>query len=85
MDDEGTPEDSTLDQAVYWTQIYGEILTYEMTVLAQMQELMIGRSGEARREIELTNIPVVAAQAEKFRKRHGYWSARVQELQSRGR
>ena len=83
MDDEGTPHAAALDQALYWTQIYCEILTFEETVLARMQELMIGHSKEARREIELTNIPVVVAQAEKFRQRHGYWSDRVRELQSR--
>jgi len=31
--------------------------------------------------VELTNVPVVVAQAERFRRRHGYWEARVRELQ----
>jgi hypothetical protein len=38
------------------------------------------QSDEARREVELTNVPVVVAQAERFRQRLGYWEARVHEL-----
>jgi hypothetical protein len=41
---------------------------------------MATQSAEARREVELTNVPVVVAQAERFRQRLGYWEARVHEL-----
>ncbi len=41
---------------------------------------MIVQSDEGRREVELTNVPVVLAQAERFRQRLGYWEARVAEL-----
>ena len=82
MEGEGAPDEATLKQALFWTQIYNEILTFEENTLSRMQALMVGHSIEARREIELTNIPVIAAQAEKFRMRHGYWSVRVQEIRS---
>jgi hypothetical protein len=49
-------------------------------VLARIRELMINQSDEGRREVELTNVPVVVAQAERFRQRLGYWKARVFEL-----
>jgi hypothetical protein len=38
---------------------------------------MLTQSETARREVELTNVPVVVAQAERFRQRLGYWDARV--------
>jgi hypothetical protein len=82
MDGEVTPNVATLAQAVYWTQVYAEILAMEETVLARIEQLMALQSPDARREVELTNIPVVVAQAERFRKRHGYWESRVRELQS---
>ena len=82
MDDEGKPEEANLDQALYWTQIYAQILVMEETVLDRIHELMRGQSPEARREVELTNVPVVVAQAERFRRRHGYWQTRVRELQA---
>lgn len=81
MDGEMVPADATLGQAVYWTQIYAEILEMEETVLVRIQQLMALQSAEGRREVELTNIPVVVAQAERFRRRHGYWESRVRELQ----
>lgn len=81
MQDEGLPEQATLGEALYWTQIYAEILVMEESVLDRIHKLMNRQSIEARREVELTNVPVVVAQAERFRRRHGYWSARVLELQ----
>jgi hypothetical protein len=83
MDDEGRPEEANLGQAVYWTQIYAQILVMEEAVLDRIRQLMRGQSPEARREVELTNVPVVVAQAERFRRRHGYWEARVRELRAK--
>ena len=82
MESEMIPGDATLSQAVYWAQIYAEILAMEEKVLARIEQLMKLQSAEARREVELTNIPVVVAQAERFRRRHGYWESRVRELQA---
>jgi len=80
MDGEGPAEVATLKQALYWRQIYREILTMEESVLARIHQLMDGQSDEVRREVELTNVPVVAAQAERFRQRLSHWEARVARL-----
>src|SRR6202165_2054543 len=80
MDGEGLPGEATLDHALYWRQIYTEILAMEEKVLDRIRQLMNTQSDEARREVELTNVPVVVAQAERFRQRLGYWEARVHEL-----
>jgi hypothetical protein len=80
MDGEGAPADATLKQALYWRQIYTEILAMEEKVLARIRQLMVSQSVEGRREVELTNVPVVVAQAERFRQRLGYWETRVAEL-----
>ena len=80
MEHEGVPGDATMEQALYWKQIYTEILTMEEKVLATIRKLMDGQSEEGQREVELTNVPVVVAQAERFRQRLGYWEARVHEL-----
>jgi hypothetical protein len=52
----------------------------EEKVLATIRKLMVGQSEEGQREVELTNVPVVVAQAERFRRRLSYWEARVHEL-----
>jgi hypothetical protein len=77
---EGVPGHATIEQALYWRQIYTEILGMEEKVLKRIRQLMATQSLEARREVELTNVPVVVAQAERFRQRLGYWEARVHEL-----
>jgi hypothetical protein len=84
MDGEGPPAHATLKQALYWSNIYTEILAMEEKVLRRIEQLMASQSPEARREVELTNVPVVVAQAERFRQRLGYWNARVLELDGAG-
>lgn len=81
MDGEGDPGTATLAQALYWSEVYREILAMEEKVMARIQQLMLKQSPRARQEVELTNVPVVAAQAERFRQRLGYWTARVRELE----
>ena len=80
MDGEVAPQGGTIKQALYWMQIYSEILAMEEKVLAHIRELMVTQSEQVRTEVELTNIPVVVAQAERFRQRLGYWEARIIEL-----
>jgi hypothetical protein len=80
MDGEGAPGEATIKQALYWRQIYTEILAMEEKVLVRIRQLMTKQSDEGRREVELTNVPVVVAQAERFRQRLGYWEARIAEL-----
>ena len=80
MNGEGPIGDATIKQALYWRQIYTEILAMEEQVLIRIRQLMLTQSDESRHEVELTNVPVVVAQAERFRQRLGYWKARVVEL-----
>jgi hypothetical protein len=53
----------------------------EEQVMIRIQDLMSKQGPEVRREVELTNVPVVAAQAERFRERLGFWTARLHELE----
>ena len=81
MDGEGDPKVANLEQALFWKQIYVEVLAMEEKVMDRIQDLMATQSPEARREVELTNVPVVAAQADRFRDRLGFWTDRVNELE----
>jgi hypothetical protein len=83
MDGEIAPQQATIKQALYWRRIYTDILAMEEKVLVRIRQLMVTQSDEGRREVELTNVPVVVAQAERFRQRLGYWDARVVELGGR--
>jgi len=84
MNDEPDPATATLDQALFWRNIYTEILTMEEAVLDRIHQLMASQSPEARREVELTNVPVVVAQVERFRARQGIWDSLVHVQEDEG-
>jgi hypothetical protein len=79
---EADPATASLEQALFWRNIYTEILAMEEAVLERIQQLMADQSPQARREVELTNVPVVVAQAERFRSRLGFWESAYKRLDS---
>jgi hypothetical protein len=81
MEGEPDPATASLELALFWRRIYSEILTMEEAVLERIRTLMADQSSEARREVELTNVPVVVAQADRFRVRLGFWEACVRAWQ----
>ncbi|HEV1998485.1 MAG TPA: hypothetical protein VGR61_10200, partial [Candidatus Dormibacteraeota bacterium] len=74
------PSAASNDEAVFWTKIYRDIWEMEEKVLGRVKELMLTQSETVRREVRLTNVPVIEAQASRFRDRLGYWEARLVEL-----
>ena len=83
MEGEADLATASLEQAVFWKNIYSEILAMEESVLERIQQLMADQSPQARREVELTNVPVVVAQAERFRSRLGFWESACLRLDDR--
>jgi hypothetical protein len=84
MEGEADLATASLEQALFWRNIYTEILTMEESVLMRIQQLMADQSPQARREVELTNVPVVVAQAERFRSRLGFWDAACRRIGAAG-
>ena len=82
MDHEIPLGQATLAQARYWRGVYAEIATMEELVLARIRQLMKLQTADARHEVELTNVPVVVAQLERFQKRLGYWEDRILQLEA---
>src|ERR1022692_1470131 len=80
MENEADADTASLEQALFWRNIYTEILAMEEAVLERIQQLMADQSPQARREVQLTNVPVVVAQAERFRSRLGFWESAYQRL-----
>ena len=70
-----------MEEALFWTEIYSEILALEENVVARIQELMSAQSPSVRWEVEGTKAPVIAPHLERFRQRHEYWALKVKELQ----
>jgi hypothetical protein len=80
---EADPATASLEQAMFWRTIYTDILAMEEAVLERIHQLMSRQSPQARREVELTNLPVVVSQADRFRSRLGFWETCVQAHQQR--
>ena len=80
MDGEVDPATASKEEALFWTGIYGEIWEMEEKVLARVHELMVDQSETARREVQLTNVPVIEAQSARVRERLGYWQQRLRQL-----
>lgn len=83
MTDEPSLANSSLAQAIFWRQVYSEILAVEEGIMARVRVLIEAESPEVRREVELSNLPVLTAQAHRFRQRRGFWSERISELGGR--
>ena len=81
MDGEVDPTAASIDEARFWTAIYHELLEMEEKVLGRVKELMAAQSETARREVILTNVPVIEAQAARFRERLGYWKLRLDQFE----
>lgn len=80
MEGEADPRSGSLVQALQWRDAYQEILRMEEGVMERIQDLIASGSARTRREAEMTSVPVVEAQAARFRARLEIWSARVREL-----
>ena len=77
MDNEADPRTASLEESLFWHRIYTEIVAMEEAVLERIHHLMATQSPQARREVTLTNLPVVEAQLARFRSRHSLWETRV--------
>ncbi|MHB8507120.1 MAG: hypothetical protein ACYDGR_00530 [Candidatus Dormibacteria bacterium] len=81
MVDEADLGSSSLQEAHFWRRTYLEILHMEEGVMARIRELMSAESDVVRQEVELSNVPVIAAQIDRFRQRSQFWTHRIMELE----
>jgi hypothetical protein len=70
----------SLDVARFWQEAYDELVKMEEQLLAQLERLMPKLSPAARREAELTNLPMINDHLQTFRYRRAHWHSRVEQL-----
>ena len=78
------PQSESLAEARRWVAVYNHLVKLEQELLDLMAGMMPGMPDEARREAEMTNLPVLASQVERFRHRRDYWVKRRKELEDAG-
>jgi hypothetical protein len=70
----------SVDVARFWQEAYEELVNMEEKLLAQLERMLPRLSPAARREAELTNLPMINDHLQTFRYRRSHWQARLDQL-----
>jgi hypothetical protein len=70
--------------ARFWKGAYDELVKMEEQLLGQLEDMLPKLSPAARREAELTNLPMIASHLQTFKYRRAHWHERAAELDGQG-
>ena len=70
----------SVEVARFWQDAYEELVNMEEKLLAQLEQMLPKLSLAARREAELTNLPMINDHLQTFRYRRAHWKARLDQL-----
>lgn len=70
----------SVEVARFWQGAYDELVTMEEKLLAQLEAMLPRLSPAAKREAELTNLPMINEHLQLFRYRRAHWKQRVEAL-----
>lgn len=70
----------SIEVARFWQDAYDELVTMEERLLSQLESMLPRLSPAARREAELTNLPMINDHLQTFRYRRAHWKQRVEAL-----
>ena len=77
------PETDSLAEARRWVAVYHHLVNLEQELFDLLARMIPTMPQEAQKEAELTNLPVLASQVERFRHRLDYWTTRRNELETK--
>src|SRR5216684_7035246 len=66
--------------ANFWHSAYDELVRMEERLLSQLESMLPKLSQAARREAELTNLPMINEHLQMFKYRRAHWHERVESL-----
>lgn len=72
-----------VDDAVHWTEVYAELLDFKQSLLDLAERRVAELDDAAESEVRDTDLKVLAAEADRFRRRLAFWQRRVEELEAR--
>jgi len=75
----------SVEVARFWQGAYDELVRMEEQLLAQLEAMLPRLSPAAKREAELTNLPMINEHLQMFRYRRAHWKQRVEALNGHGR
>jgi len=70
----------SVEVARFWHSAYDELVRMEEQLLSQLEKMLPKLSRAARREAELTNLPMINEHLQTFKYRRAHWHERVESL-----
>jgi hypothetical protein len=70
----------SVEVARFWQEAYDELVRMEEQLLSQLESMLPRLSPAARREAELTNLPMINDHLQMFRYRRAHWKQRAEAL-----
>lgn len=70
----------SVEVARFWHGAYDELVRMEEHLLEQLEQMLPKLSRAARREAELTNLPMINEHLQTFKYRRAHWRERVESL-----
>lgn len=70
----------SVEVARFWHSAYDELVRMEEQLLSQLESMLPKLSRAARREAELTNLPMINEHLQTFKYRRAHWNERVESL-----
>jgi hypothetical protein len=70
----------SIEVARFWHSAYDDLVRMEEQLLSQLEAMLPKLSHAARREAELTNLPMINEHLQTFKYRRAHWSERVESL-----
>lgn len=71
---------TSIQVAKFWHSAYDELVRMEEQLLSQLEGMLPKLSRAARREAELTNLPMISEHLQTFKYRRAHWHERVESL-----
>ena len=73
------PWSASADDAVHWLEAYRELLEMKRSALAHLEQMIDSATEEAVEEAEMDR-RLLNAQAQRYERRHWFWTERAREL-----
>jgi hypothetical protein len=70
----------SIEVARFWHSAYDELVRMEEQLLSQLEAMLPKLSQAARREAELTNLPMINDHLQTFKYRRAHWFEKVKSL-----
>jgi hypothetical protein len=83
--DREDPETRYLEDARHWADVYRELVSFKDEMLATTHERLVQSPPDVRSELERTDLVVLGAERERYRRRLDFWQRRQREMTGQDR